>query len=168
MPSNFKKLVRDRMAKTGESYQTAARHVRSAGEGPPVGRFEALVLLFIRLAKARREEYEADPRYRTRSSTGEALDHAIEDLESPPPCDKAFNEAIFAIPQEDVWKLAAVMYAGRDNTDLLTTYRGKVGNKRVVMSIVEKSPLDEYLEAGLAKAKMDGFDLENGFQGTSK
>jgi hypothetical protein len=28
MPSNFKKLVRERMAKTGESWQTAERHVR--------------------------------------------------------------------------------------------------------------------------------------------
>ncbi len=29
MPSNFKKLVRERQAKTGESYQTAARHIRA-------------------------------------------------------------------------------------------------------------------------------------------
>jgi hypothetical protein len=29
MPSNFKKLVRARMAKTGEGHQTAARHVRA-------------------------------------------------------------------------------------------------------------------------------------------
>jgi hypothetical protein len=37
MPSNFKKLVRARMEKTGESYQTAARHLRERGtndEGP--------------------------------------------------------------------------------------------------------------------------------------
>lgn len=32
MPSNFKRLVRERQAKTGESYQTAARHVRAQGE----------------------------------------------------------------------------------------------------------------------------------------
>ncbi len=32
MPSNFKKLVRERQAKTGENYQTAARHVRAKGE----------------------------------------------------------------------------------------------------------------------------------------
>ena len=37
MPSNFKKLVRARRAKTGEGHQTAARHVRAdatAGMGP--------------------------------------------------------------------------------------------------------------------------------------
>lgn len=33
MPSNFKRLVRERQAKTGEKYQTAARHVRAQGEG---------------------------------------------------------------------------------------------------------------------------------------
>lgn len=32
MPSNFKKLVRDRKAKTGESHQAAARHVRAQAE----------------------------------------------------------------------------------------------------------------------------------------
>jgi hypothetical protein len=32
--SNFKKLVHARMAKTGESWQTASRHVRSEAAGP--------------------------------------------------------------------------------------------------------------------------------------
>src|SRR5277367_1345274 len=35
MPSNFKKLVRARMEKTGESWQTAARHVRAQGAPEP-------------------------------------------------------------------------------------------------------------------------------------
>lgn len=30
--SNFKKMVKVRMAKTGESYQTAARHIRAKKE----------------------------------------------------------------------------------------------------------------------------------------
>ena len=34
MPSNFKKLVRARMAKTGEAYQTAARFIRSNVRAP--------------------------------------------------------------------------------------------------------------------------------------
>jgi hypothetical protein len=34
MPSNFKKLVRERMAKTGETFQAAARHVRAQVGAP--------------------------------------------------------------------------------------------------------------------------------------
>lgn len=43
MPSNFKKLVRARMAATGESWQPAARAVRAQGVQPPRGSGDALL-----------------------------------------------------------------------------------------------------------------------------
>lgn len=60
MPSNFKKLVRDRMAKTGESYQASARHVRAQVEAP-----ESQVAPPV----ANRPRIEVDPDYYDESQT---------------------------------------------------------------------------------------------------
>ena len=53
MPSNLKKLIQARRAKTGESYQTALRYVKARAEASGRGRFEHVVHEIIRLGKVR-------------------------------------------------------------------------------------------------------------------
>lgn len=50
MPSNLKKLVHERRTKTGETHQTALRHVRTV-RSPKM--FEEIVRRIIQLAAAR-------------------------------------------------------------------------------------------------------------------
>ncbi|MBK9260234.1 MAG: hypothetical protein IPM54_10405 [Polyangiaceae bacterium] len=162
MPSKFKKLVRERREKTGESRQTAARHIRN--QRRPVGRFEAILLNIIELTKKRQEEYEADPRYRERKSMAEIAQFVDEDLLSPPPAKKALDDALHALPRTDVWKLVAMMYFGVpwEENDVFTIYQGMFKNDGTVMSLGKRRVV-QYLENGLARAKRDGIDLEASF-----
>ncbi len=168
MPSNFKKLVRERMEKTGESWQTAARHVRNQRRQP--GRFEAILLRIIELAKMRNEEHDNNPRNHGGGMFGELSRQMIEDIVSPPPHDKALREALLALSMEDLRKLEVLMYSGRDGDDVFKTNRTLRRDDRIGMvgTIRSKSPLDRYLIAGLARARRDGVDLEGDFRPDSQ
>jgi hypothetical protein len=89
MPTNLKKLVRDRMEKTGESYQTALRHVRSEVPQSDVPDIGAMLAAFrvghissvevrrlsgarsatYAVAKAQAEDLAANPKWAARSET---------------------------------------------------------------------------------------------------
>lgn len=144
MPSNFEKVVCERMEKTGESWQTAARHVRN--QRRPIGRFESLVLQIVDLAKKRKDEYRANPKV------------------WPSPSGKILFETLYALPKEDTWKLVALMYSGRDEEDVLERYSTLEKATHTWLAIEEKLPADEYLKAGLARARKSGIDLEGDFQ----
>ncbi|WP_437759543.1 hypothetical protein [Sorangium sp. So ce1389] len=158
MPGNLKKLIRARRAKTGESHQSALRHVRD--QRPPS--FEAIVHRVIQLAKERNREYDEDPRNHGRRALRQLLERI---LEPPPPGKAALTRALMELPYRDLRKIEVLMYSGRDGGDvhsLARTLREDSHDVTVIV-ITQKSPLDRYLEQGLARAKRDGVDLEADF-----
>lgn len=161
MPSNFKSQVRERMEKTGESWQTAARNVRNQVHLP--GRFEAIVLRIIDLAKKRNEEREQRRGEQTTISIDESLKSLLEPM---PPCKAALHQALKALSMKDVRKVEVLMYSGRDGDDVFKTNRTlrRDDHAVTVSQIRSKSPLDKYLSDGLAQAKRDGVDLEGDFR----
>lgn len=162
MPKNLKRLVRERQLKTGESHQTAIRHVR--GQRPP-SEFEATVLRIIELAKARNRELDAQDSQGSLSTDDPNLgSHLQQYLRSPGRV--ALQAALLALSSVDLRKVKVLMYSGRERESVHTLeptlYRDPTDRVSVSM-IISKRPLDEYLEEGLALAKRDGVDLEGKF-----
>jgi hypothetical protein len=168
MPSNLKKLILARRERTGEKHQTAHRHVRQ--HQPPTG-FEGVVLRIVRLAKERNTEYESqrDPGGSYLVSTQEIMRWR----DAPHPCEDALKSAVAALSERDLGKLRTLMYYGRDaldyseddTDDIHTVHHHLPRDKHEVkaLMVVQKMPLDEYLEAGLARAKRKGVELDADF-----
>jgi len=80
---------------------------------------------------------------------------------------------VVSLSERDLKKLQALMYYGRDaidypdedNADIHTVHRILPPDRHEIKAtmVVEKMPLDEYLEVGLARAKREGVDLEADF-----
>ena len=145
MPSNYKKLIRARRAKTGEGRQSAARHVRGQRNsgGPPLElRIEALLPIAAGL----------DP------------DQRVSGAET------TLERILTGFPATDIYRVETVMYAGRDLGD-----QAKVGRyfelhetldrdspEITISMITEKMPLARYLRRGLDLAQKLGIKLEDG------
>ena len=157
MPKNIKRIIHERRLKTGESHQTAARHVR--GQRPSLG-FEAIVLRIIGLAMARNREDASSDEGPTDYLDAEPL------LRPTPPAEAALLAALSELSSEDLRKLEVLMYSGREHHDVHTMERtlGYDRSDAITVDVVSgKSPLDKYLEEGLALAKRDGVDLDGKF-----
>lgn len=159
MPTNFKRMVRERQLKTGESHQTAARHVR--GVRPPGG-FEALVLRIIELAKVRNQQDAARP---TRT-----IRYLPAPNEKPYPIfspgEKALRTALSELSWPVLRKVEVLMYSGRERQDVHVIERTLPRDDAPIITvdvIAGKRPVDEYLEEGLALAKKGGVDLDGEF-----
>ena len=162
MPSNLKKLIQARRAKTGESYQTALRHIKAQAAGPGRGRFEHVVRGIIHLGKQRNA---LDIRSSVRDTGVLPVRHAAEIGDRLDADDAGLREALERLPRDVLHKLEALMYSGRDRCDVLEVFHEfpKEDKRATVESIFSKRPLDEYLEAGLRIARARKLDLEADF-----
>jgi hypothetical protein len=162
LPSNLKKLVEARRAKTGESYQTALRHVRR--QQPP-GRFEALVHRIIQLASERSEEYDALHPNQGAVSVGDVVMRILR--EPTPPREQALRDALLATSEDDLRKLEVLYYAGEpfNGTSILEMERlvPRDSHEITAHHLSKKMGMPEMLEAGLTKAIGEGVDLEAPF-----
>jgi hypothetical protein len=168
--SNKKKLIRERMAKTGESYQAAQRHVvvgaGGAADQPsrvatrkPRGPFETAVLRIIALSIARSLESsglrQRFPNYLERSASRALGKHQESRRDGLLTALQDFNDW-------DIRKLKILMYSGREGDSLLET-NNSVGSEDPdidVSIVLGKAPLASYLRAGLRRARRDGIDIE--------
>lgn len=156
MPSNLKNMVRTRMEKTGESYQQALRHVRGGG-GP---RLEAVIRGLIPLAEARLRESEA-----LRTPLGLTIpedDATAAYFRKPRPAEDALQAALKKLDLPMLRKIEAVMYAGREDDDVLMTHRHLHKDDQPITAhvIASKLPLAEYLADGLRLVREQGVDLD--------
>ncbi len=161
MPSNLKKLVRERQLKTGESYQTALRHLRGQRKS---GSFEAIVLRIIELAKARNRENAADNDGSVNYFAN--LEQRLERRRFVPPCTSALRDALSKLSSGEIRKLQVLMYSGRERKDVHAMERDLSYDRTDTISIdviMSKRPLDRYLADGLTRAKHDGVDLDGAF-----
>lgn len=152
MPKNLKKLIDQRRAKTGESYQTALRHVRNQRPS----KFELLIRRLIQLAKARQDEYDARPNKK----------FDIKRFFGPrPPCEAALRSALTALSSQELRKVEVLMYSGRDRENVHDIQMSLLEDSHdvTVHVIMSKSPLVDYLEAGLMRAQSDNIDLDADF-----
>lgn len=147
----FKNRVRARAEKTGESYQAARRHF---------GRFEGIVLETIRLAQPILDEHNSRDTFHTLAEAAAKL--AEGRWESP--AERKLREFIQSLPDEDVFVLQAMMYAGRDREDPRDVYgdlsRGSRNREASELSVLSKLPLPDYLRRGLNIAKSSGVNLD--------
>ncbi len=157
MPKNLKRLIRERRGKTGESHQTAARHVRGKILVPS---FESLVRRIIKLVMARNAKDEAEP-----LSDDNLFEEALARARNPLPCARTLTETLRALPERDLQKLKVLMYSGRDDINVHSVRRTlpQTTHDVTVLVILEKAPAYLYLEAGLRRAKKDGVDLDGDF-----
>jgi hypothetical protein len=79
--------------------------------------------------------------------------------------DACLRESLERLSLDVLHKLEALMYSGRDHCDVLEVFRElpKEDKRATVESILGKSPLYEYLEAGLKIARARKLDLEADF-----
>lgn len=165
---DLKKLIRTRMAETGESYTTASRHVSSGG------RFRAIVEETIRLAAARREEeHRLYPPVRGIISGGELVRRMRERLSRavPRPALHAYVEHLEGLDRADIVALVTLHYVGR-NGDLaadtveyaFTMQRAYVSREESRVTglnkLIERTSMDRDLVSGLKLAAKIGLDIE--------
>lgn len=159
-----KKAIKRRASALGRSYQGMLR----AEQGPP-GRFESIVWKTIHLVDAWREE-EAKRGQSPGGSdyleqVGGVLD-VIEYLRNP--LRLKLLDHLTAQSDDDVYKMIAVMYAGRDDDSiplLIDHVRRTFPEKLLaIRQMMEKSPLASYLRDGLRQARIQGVDLEGKFE----
>lgn len=105
MPSNLKKRVHARMAKTGETYQQALSEIRKRRGG----RFERIARNVIALAQARNEEER-----RAEVDTPDVTARIMRRVETGLlPCERALLDYLTALAWEDLRKVEVVMAWGR-------------------------------------------------------
>jgi hypothetical protein len=157
--SNKKKLIRERMAKTGESYQAAQRHLVGGGGGDGGSiPFEVVVRKIIHLAVARAVEMD-----------GLRPENPIMDVPTvihihsqPKPEADRLRAALAALDYAQLRKLELLMYAGREDDDFRLLHDRLAKDSAVVTASIlqSKRSLASYLEKGLAYARRDGIDLD--------
>jgi hypothetical protein len=151
--SNKKKLIRERMAKTGESYQAAQRHVVGGG------RFEAIVNRVATLARAAGIEYdEASARLPIARTLYEGPDPSRNSVKY-----SALLVALRALSPADTRKMRMLMYSGRDNEPVSElSERLHIEDPRVDVAVMmgKFRTLSRNLRNGLVLAAKEGFDLE--------
>lgn len=154
MPSNLKKMVRDRIAKTGESYQQALRHVRAHATGAAATPLEAIIRRLIVLAEARNAESDAQ-------NDGPFLDVA-KYLREPHPARDALRAALLKLDLATLRKIQAIMYAGRDDEEVLGVYQHLPPDSQPATAsmISGKTSLPEYLREGLRLTRRQGVELD--------
>ena len=150
--SNFKKLVDARRRRTGESYQSAARHIRRKTKP-----FEHVVRHVIALGREAAEyhlskysngilfsdhleEFLKDHKRRVELRSQEnVLDR--DDL-TP---DEKLEFTLLDLPYATLLKLEALMYSGRDGLDVKSTYLQlpKDDQSITAHNMAEKIPLAE-------------------------
>lgn len=161
MPKNLKKLVGERRAKTGESYQAALRHVRNRVGGgpppPPPPTFEDRVHELIGLSRKRREEHDSRRAAQDASESRLTLE--------PTSCERQIQELLGSFSERDLKKLQALMHSGREDESVLLCHRDlpPVASTIRASMLFEKLPLADYLERGLARAHREGIDLNGDF-----
>jgi hypothetical protein len=162
MPKNLKKLIEARRAKTGETYQTALRHIRAQSDGAGPGSFERLAREIVRLARQRNASNVRSP---VRSGGAFPVRHVSEIDGAENTGDVALREALERLPLDALHKIEALMYAGCNECDVLEEFREVPKEDKVatVRTLVGKKPLDWYLEAGIERARESGLDLDSDF-----
>ncbi|WP_375772947.1 hypothetical protein NR798_19335 [Archangium gephyra] len=165
---DLKKLVRARMAETGESYTTALRHVSSGG------RFRAIVEKTIRLAAAwREEEHRLYPPDRGIISGGELARRMRERLSGavPRPAFHAYMEHLEGLDRGDIVALVTLHYVGRNGDPAADTVEYAFTTQRAYVSreesrvtglnkLIERTSMDRDLVSGLKLAAKIGLDIE--------
>ena len=106
MPSNLKKLIEARRAKTGETYQTALRHVRAQSDGAGPGSFERLAREIVRLARQRNAS-NVRPPVRSGGAFPVRRISEIDDAENTG--DVALREALERLPLDALQKIEALI-----------------------------------------------------------
>ena len=96
------------------------------------------------------------------------LVHSGEDSGPPPPEQEKLKDLLANLPDDDVYKLALIMYLGRGQfgTDDLEgsfeALKKTLGNPDSAASqMTEKAPLADYLTDGLAELKKSGIDVDH-------
>lgn len=151
----LKKLVRERQGKTGESYQAALRNVTNHKSRGP-GRFEKILIEAIEMARRIRDERAANP------STDPFTPAMIQRSR----CEREFIDFLLKQTDADVFKMLAIMYAGREKEGDIRGWcedarRAALDRKESAVSILlSKRPLADYLVDGLLLAKANGEDIE--------
>jgi len=169
--SNFTKLIEARMAKTGESYQSAQRHVVKAGGGggaekppqppeDPPG-FAGRISRLLRLAEAEAVEAAKEAKsYMGPDGTVRLSDVPLSDG----PAYWALRNAVDEFDEADTRKLEAFMYSGREGVSLRTMHRqltiDKTEHARAQVVSKRGPALVSYLRRALEQARLAGVDLD--------
>ena len=96
-------------------------------------------------------------------------DHQWRDIAAAPrPEREKLRVYLESLSLENLAKLETVMYIGRgDDDDIHSMYRHLIGlfsdKKRVADDMIQKTPLGDYLEAGLRRAAEQDLDLDGSF-----
>ncbi len=174
---HFKRLVRARKARTGESFMTAAQHVRARGKGSgrDDGRFRAIVEKTILLAEERFNEEARlyPPRTDDKPQTGGDMVRRLMDEwsgKTSRPAESALMDYVESLDTADAAALVTLHYVGRHPDDFekptraLNWQRHEMAKSSVrdtaLMKISERSRLHEYLRRGLEVAAASGLDIE--------
>jgi hypothetical protein len=91
-----------------------------------------------------------------------------EDSGPPPPEEKKLRNLLGALPPDEIYKLALLMYVGRGDfgTDDLAghyeTLKKRLAKpERAVTQLMDKAPLADYVTDGLAELKKKGIDVDH-------
>lgn len=94
---------------------------------------------------------------------GTAAGRALKDLVDPLSCHRALLNFLEDMEQDEIAKVRALMYAGRDNESNVVEIFCRMKDESVggnIASIVEKTPLSAYINQGVQLAQSIGLDLE--------
>lgn len=173
--SKKSKLIAELRAKTGMAHADAKRVVESRVQrtddpAPQVSAKETtiagVISKTIELAQARHDE--AEERIRVRGSALFLAADLVEERRlrgwKREPADQALRDFLLAQPLPVLQKIQAVMYAGRGDDDVLDLFDYLSGDDddhfATAAQIASKSPLAEYLRAGLTETIRAKVDLE--------
>lgn len=167
MTANKKRKMAIRRVATasGHTYQATLRAMQRAPVDTASGRFETIVRETIRLAA----DYHAD-RKNSQGGNFVAMDQ-IEGIQAwlTNPKRLALLSYLDAQNEDDIYKLIAIMYAGRDNDSLpvLGRYvRRAFDTKEIaIVQMMGKAPLAEYLSNGLRAAREQAMSIEAPLRG---
>jgi hypothetical protein len=141
-----------------------ASAAKACGEENKVMKLEAAATRVLALAKAIRDYWAVElpkrhPNY--------PLVDPDADSGPPPPEEKALRQFLTRLAPETVYKLALVMYLGRgdcDTSDLPAEYQAVKENfnspAALIAQMLEKAPLADYLEEGMAILRSRHIDLD--------
>lgn len=144
-----------------------AADVMPVDGGPPAS-VEAIIGKVIELAQIRKDlqDQRLDRRRRETGSSLISLGDVAADLAAHDgqrfPDDRKLRDYLAAQERSVLHKIQTVMYAGRDRDDPLVLHGmfSREDERALAAQIASKSPLAEYLLAGLRVVAREGLDLE--------